>query len=315
MLRGRTWEHVTRGVYAPTGSLHGVRARATAFARVLPRDTGYGHVTRAALRGWWLPWLPADLPLLATTRSNVHVQRPGLYVRRSSLATLIGGDVPLVSTPDALVEASQDLALIDLVALVDAALHLGDCTADELTGVARQRRGGARRLRVALTFSDPCAESRWESVLRLVHDLSGIAVDAQSPVRADDGILVARADLRIRGTDRLVEYDGATHRGARRHRRDLARDKALLRLGLERYGYCAPEIVGRPDRIIRDAEQALGLPHDPRRLDRWRREFRASSPSEAGRAALRRRLERFGRPGSARHRSVRGDDWRNAAVG
>lgn len=173
---------------------------------------------------------------------------------------------------------------------------------------------GASRLRQALSRCDPLAESGWETVLRLLHMLTGITVDSQVPLVDGDGVLIARADLRIRGTVRVVEYDGAHHRTARRHRRDLVREKALQRLGLERYGYTAPEILGRPDRIVRDAKDASDLPHEPARLDRWRREVALSSLSESGRRRLRGRLGRFAAPGVARHLTP-ATEWRNAAAG
>ena len=58
------------------------------------------------------------------------------------------------------------------------------------------------------------------------------------------------------GTTRYPESDGGEHRDRYRHRRDLARDKGLSRLRLERYGYTTDEIAHCPQTIIRDAEHA-----------------------------------------------------------
>jgi hypothetical protein len=144
---------------------------AAAFEAVLPRQSGYGHVTAAALRGWWLPWLPVDLPLLATTTSGVHVQRPGLYVRRSLHTSMVQSQpMSLVDPASCLLEMAVDLALVDMVPLVDIALRTG-CTVDEIRAAAWPGRRGARTLRRALALSDPRSESAWESILRLLHVL------------------------------------------------------------------------------------------------------------------------------------------------
>ncbi|MEJ7757746.1 MAG: hypothetical protein WKF83_17000 [Nocardioidaceae bacterium] len=87
-------------------------------------------------------------------------------------------------------------------------------------------------------------------------------VQPQAGVLDGTGAVVARADLLLTGTRRIHEYDGAVHRTADQHGADLPRDKILARLGYERYGYTAAEIVSRPARIVADAEAAQGLLSD-----------------------------------------------------
>ena len=304
-LRSGAWERPTRGLFVPAGSLKVLSDVASAFAPVLPREAGYGHVTAAALRGWWLPWLPLDLPLLATTRSGVHVQRPGLYVRRSIHTTLVDfNGLRLVDAATCLLEMAVDLCLVDLVPLVDIALGAG-CTVEEIEAVAWPGRRGARTLRQALRLSDARSESAWESILRLLHVLAGVSdVEPQAPICDATGTVVARADLLLGGTRRMHEYDGAVHRTAHQHGADLARDKVLARLGFERYGYTAGEIVSRPARIVADAEAAKGLAHDPRRVHRWLDEAHRSTLTAAGRARLRQRLERYARASRRLHRTA-----------
>jgi very-short-patch-repair endonuclease len=203
--------------------------------------------------------------------------------------------MPLVDPPATLLEMAVDLALIDLVPLVDIALRQG-CTAEEIEAVARPRRRGAQRLRNALALSDSRSESAWESILRLLHVLTGIGdVEPQAAILDETGAIVARADLLLRGTRRIHEYDGAVHRAADQHATDLAREKILARLGFERYGYTAAEIVLRPLRIVADAEAATGLRADPRRLERWLAESRRSTLTPSGRARLHQRLDRYAR--------------------
>lgn len=109
------------------------------------------------------------------------------------------------------------------------------------------------------------------------------------------GRLLGRADLWIRGTRRLPEYDGATHRERERHQADLAREKALAREHWERYGYTAKEILRTPERVVRDAAEASGLTHDTGSLAVWRALVSESSLSNEGCRRLWRRLARFRR--------------------
>lgn len=191
-----------------------------------------------------------------------------------------------------LVELARDLTLVDLVPIVDCALRSG-VTAEQIQAAVTRRCRGAATLRRALALADDRSESWWESILRLQHVLTGLGpVECQPDIRAD-GRFVARADLHLVGTNRYPECDGGEHRSRDRHAQDLRRDKAMARLGLERYGYTTAELAWRPDIVIRDAEDARRLPHDDRRVQIWWRAARLSTLTGSGRARLAGRLERY----------------------
>ncbi len=291
-LRRVEWQRLSRGLYVPRVE-HTLVETAAAVALVLPRDSGFGHLTSAALREWWAPNRLPPHVLLATTRSGVHVQRTGLYVRRSRVAEFedVGG-LRCVTAAHTLVELARDLTLVDLVPIVDCALRSG-VTAEQIQAAVTRRCRGAATLRRALALADNRSESWWESILRLQHVLTGLGpVECQPDIRAD-GRFVARADLHLVGTNRYPECDGGEHRSRDRHAQDLRRDKAMARLGLERYGYTTAELAWRPDLVIRDAEDARGLPHDDRRMQIWWRAARLSTLTGSGRARLAGRLERY----------------------
>jgi len=292
-LRTARWERLSQGLYALRTTDRPLIDRAGAFAHVLPRDSGFGHLSAAQLRGWWLPHLTASPVLFASTSSDVHVQRPGLYVRRSRLTELERlGDLPLTTPAQTLVELARDLTLVDLVPMVDCAVAAGTA-AEAILAAAQPGCRGRRVLQRAVALADPRSESWWESVLRLVHVVAGLGpVDCQVDVTGDHGS-IARADLHLVGTNRYPECDGGEHRTPDRHERDLRRDKAMLRAGAERYGYTAGEIARQPQVIIRDAEDARGLAHDERRVNRWWAVARASSLTPYGRTRLAGRLRRY----------------------
>ena len=52
--------------------------------------------------------------------------------------------IRLASAAETLLAAARDLGLLDIVILGDAALHLRDCTIEELQAAAAQRRGVLR---------------------------------------------------------------------------------------------------------------------------------------------------------------------------
>jgi hypothetical protein len=296
-LRRVAWQRVSYGLYAPSTTSRDLPELVQLVADVLPMDSGFGHLTAAALRRWWLPNRLAPLDpglLMASTRSKVHVQRHGLYVRRSDYASVeLIDDVPLLTKAETLVELARDLTLIDLVPMVDCALA-GGATVDQLRAACRRRARGVVTLRQAIELGDPRSESWWESVLRVMHVVTGLGpIESQVDIKESDGVFVGRADLHLVGTDRYPECDGGDHRTAGQHDRDLKRDKAMSRMGAERYGYTTQEISRSAGVIIRDAEDARGIPHDPGRISTWHRLARVSTLTGHGRARLQARLARY----------------------
>ena len=291
-LRSQTWQSLSF-------NLHGLRGErsttetATALSLILPRNSGFGHLTSAALRGWWMPNQLGGPFWLATTLSPVHVQRRGLYVRRSRRATFETIDgVTCVTADHTLVELARDLTLIDLVPMVDCALRLGTTEQDILAAASGGSRG-CLTLRKAVAFADSRSESWWESVLRLQHTTTGLGPVACQVELHDEGRFVARTDLHLVGTRRYPECDGGDHRDREQHLRDLRRDKDMHRLGAERFGYTTAEIARSPATVIRDAEDARGLAHDADRVAEWRHLAQQSTLTGHGRARLLARLRRY----------------------
>lgn len=303
LRRSPHFVHPVDGVAQLAATRDDLVATCRAVALMLPDDAVFTHATSAAVRGWWLPMLD-DWPLIACSdREAPHLERRGVYVRRCGIPpghrTRVL-DVAVASAEWTIIELAEHLALLDLVAVIDSALHLGHTTVDRIRATMRKGRRGVRVLRRALELVDGRSESWWETMLRLIHVLSGIRVEPQQVIVNAAGVAIARVDLRILGSNRVPEYDGSDHRSRRQHEEDLRRDKALTRAGLVRCGYIAIEIMRAPDQIVRDAEDALGLPHVPGRADLWRAEARLATISPNGQEALRRRLKRFVRKTSPR---------------
>ena len=301
-LAGPAWPQLSHGLHAAPGTADALDLHCVALLEVLPRRAAFAHATGATLRGWPIPG-GQRLPIMAATPDGCHVQRAGSYVRRLQgrrVETVNG--LPLLSPADLLLDLACDLELVDLVGIVDAALRQESLTAEKVLATLPPGAHGAPRLRRALRLSDPRAESVRERALRMLLVLSGItAVDVQVVVRDAQGSPIARADLMLAGTRRLVEYDGSEHRSKERQRRDLARDRALHRAGWQRYGYSDDDLVRAPGAVIRDAEEALGVPHLPSRERRWLAHARRSTLTPEGRRLLDARYARYWRAAVRRH--------------
>lgn len=299
-LRGPGWELVTRGVHRRKESPKNLLANCRAMLHVLPPGSAFCHLTAAALHGLWLPQLPEWMPILASLPPGVdRPERARMYVFRSRAGerspNLVAG-VPVLAPELVLGQLAEDLAVIDLVAAIDSALARGLCDLPAIEFAMRSRQRGLPVLRRALALADGRSESPWETRLRLIHQTAGLSVEPQFLVRDDSGSVVARADLRLTRTRRLPEYDGAPHRDRAQHEYDLEHDKLLARLGYERYGYIARELVHAPGQIIRDAEDALDTKPDPWRLTSWLDLAGPSVLTRDGKMRLLRRLHRFARP-------------------
>jgi len=288
-IRTAGWVRVSRGLYRPRLGGHGLADDLHGWQLALPPSGSFTHLNGAALRGWWVPPLPRDLPVFAgISEGEARPRRSGLLVSRHP------GDIPceeraglrVAAATEILLAAGRDLGLLDMVVLTDAALHPDECTLPELEQASSRRRRGAPALRRALRFADARSESPWESVLRLLHQLCKVSVVPQSPILDDDGVAWARADLRIEGTRRLPEYDGAGHREGAQHARDLLRERHLHRQGWERYGYTSSVLLRNGLSVLRDADDALGREHEPARIRPWHVALAESLVTPAGTARL-----------------------------
>ena len=301
-VRRAGYRRLSHGLYLPL--LDGARADEeqlrdlAAWRLVLPEDAVFTHLTAAYLRAWWLPRLPRFVPVFAAMdlRSN-RPRRAGLVcsrLDREADTELVRG-LPVDASPEVLLRAARDLAVLDLVPMVDSALRNGDATRSELDRICASRRPGVRQLRLASALADPRSESAWESILRLFHHVIEIDAVPQKHILDDTGRFVARVDLWVAGTPFVHEYDGGEHERAPRRTIDLRRARALSDLGISRRGYVADDILNHPLAMLQEMDRELGRPHRPARLARWRRWVAESSYSDAGRRRLQNRwLRRTG---------------------
>jgi hypothetical protein len=290
---GRGWLVVTRGAHRTAEATDLWTAVLQAWQLALPESAVFTHLTAARIRGWWLAPLPDDLPVFAAMPVDANrPRRRGLVVLRPKAAPecCAVNSVRCASAPEIILACARDLEILDLVVVIDSALHSGDCTLAELESLAGARRRGAPRLRLALTMCDGRSESAWETLLRILHVVCEVPVEPQHEITDETGLFVARGDLWLVGTKTLHEYDGGDHLERRRQRQDLGRARRLGHADWERRGYTREDVLHQAVRILRDADASLGRPHEPQRIRVWHELLRESMFSPAGIARIRRRL-------------------------
>ena len=287
-IRSRGWHRVSTGLFhSDTGRV------LDAWQLALPESGRFTHLTAAEIRGWWVPHVPDGLPVVvAVDPGATRPQRVGLLALRLPRAApgVVDEGLRLDSAVDVLLACAHHLALLDLVVLVDSALHLGACTLDELEAVARSRRKGARLLREALALADGRSESAYETLLRVLLTIAGYEVEPQKRLLDAAGDEVARADLWIVGTMSIAEYDGAHHLSREQQREDLPRLRRISAIGWDRRGYVSTDLLHKAAGVLRDAELVTGRAPRAGALAEWHALVAESCYSPSGRAALARRL-------------------------
>ena len=262
--------------------------------QLLMTDVGcFTGLTALQVHGVPLPPLPEECPtFIALAKDDPRPMRHGVHTSRHvrPVDHVVVRGLRLATVPEALTAAARWVGLVDLVALIDAALHLELVSLEQLELIARTRRPGARRVRAALALADGRAQSLWETLLRLLHVVCDIEVEPQWKLVDADGVLVAEADLWIVGTNALHEYDGDEHEKAPRRVRDRRRDRRVDREGFVRRGYTAGDVVLRAVTILEDADRSLGREHDPARIREWHRLLRDSLFTPAGTKAFLKRV-------------------------
>lgn len=241
------WQRLHRGVYCDGGVDPSPLMRG--WAAVLARG-GHGAAWatgRTLVRMLELPLIDDDDPATGAydrPHDDVAVlhRRPGpagaLHVTRPSFLvgteTVLRGRCPTLTLGRALPGLAAVLAFDALVCVLDAALHRGALSAEELT-IAVQREAGNRQgvtLRRAAALADARAESPNETLARLLLQPVAPGLVPQVPLLDARGRLVARFDLGDAELRLAVEADGRQgHAGEVMRAKDQRRDTSSGRLG------------------------------------------------------------------------------------
>ena len=162
---------------------------------------------------------------------------------------------------------SEERSLFDemrrAVSLREAVVAMDMAAAAELTSIARMRSYlttrsgwlGVPRARAALDLADENSRSPNETRMRLVWQLdAGYPKPlVNQPVWDQQGRLLGYADILDPVAGVVGEFDGADHRGARRHSADVDREAGFRSSGLEFFRVTGPDLQVRSRVVARMA--------------------------------------------------------------
>ena len=184
---------------------------------------------------------------------------------------LVDRRLPVAAPAPALRQAAPGLALAELVVAIDHLLgprtHPGDrrpaLRLDDLRCCAAEAGlRGRRRLEAAFGLARVGAESRMETLLRLILVAFGLfqGFELQVTVHDDRG-WIGRFDLVHRARRLIVEYDGEQHRtDAAQYAKDERRVSRAWQAGYHVLRFRYPDVVLDPPGVARAVGRALGAP-------------------------------------------------------
>lgn len=185
--------------------------------------------------------------------------------------------VPVVLPTTAILQSASQLPLRELIVAIDHCLRPRRpsrealVTLDELRVEAERFRGrGAQKLRVAVTLARIGAESRMETITRLVLLAYGLASQFELQVDLSDGDgWIGRFDLVNRARKVLVEYDGDQHRTDKaQYAKDLRRLDRARALGYTVIRLLSEDVLHRPGETAIRVAASLRMTPMPHTLQR-----------------------------------------------
>lgn len=218
-VRSADVAHPFHSVHVIGGVPSGLRERCEALLPVMRPVDAFSHVTAAALLGAPLPRL-RDSRLHVLSVGSVRLQRPGVAGHRAAVAAprTALGILPIVAPAHVWVQLAAELGHGDLVAvgdyLVTPRRRAGlpaISSIEQLSAAIPARARGAGRARAALPDVRVGAESRMESLLRLLLIRAGLPEPLINPPMAIGGETL-HPDLAYPQWRVVLEYEGDGHR-------------------------------------------------------------------------------------------------------
>jgi hypothetical protein len=253
---------VCRGVYLLGEEPPDLLDRARAMLVGCPKGTAVGFNTAAALHGFGVP---QDAAIhVVVPKDCIIPRRRGLRVHESALpfAAVRTLGVPCTPAARTAIDLARSLDRATALAVLDAALFAGACSADGLGREAARhaRLPGARQARALVPLADGRAECKQETHLRLILHDAGLRGFVPQVEVFDPESTFTHADFRLDLADRAhlvaAEYDGVSHtRG--RLRSDRKRHNRLSELGWVMRYFTDDDLYRNPDGIVATLRKAL----------------------------------------------------------
>lgn len=281
--RGPSWRQSTYGFYVPSDvdSSRPVQRVAEQSVRLPPGGAVTGWAAGLLLGATYLDGrgpdgiTPLPVPLAIGPAGNVRSDAAVLLLRdvlpTEEVTTVLG--IPCVIPERAAFDAMRTASSpVEAVVAMDM-MALGEVTSlrrtREYVDCVGPRRKGTPRVRAALALASEHSWSPNETRMHMVWRLDARlpAPRLNRPLFDRQGRLLCYPDLLDVEAGLVGEYDGADHRGAHRHSKDVGREDLLRRHGLEVFRVTGLDlrVPGRiRDRMLEARSRANWLPEAER---------------------------------------------------
>lgn len=259
-LRGPYVRRILTGVYAPIWVQRTHALKCEGAALVLPKEAVITGRSAATIRGADLAFYEDPVEIIADPDLRVS-RRWGIDLRRTEIAlherTPWNG-AGLASAERMALDLLLDRPLPEAVADLDVVLRRGLVSADALARMLPRRRDhGIVQARKALALSDPRAESRPESMVRVWLALDNLFPDLQVWIHNEAGRL-ACVDLAFEDLKIAIEYDGDWKNDRWVLNRDRARLNAVYAAGWH-VVFVTKEMLRNPKLMVATVRAAIAM--------------------------------------------------------
>ncbi len=293
--RGRIWRRTCRSHYVPSW-VDSTVPEQRILEKVVPLPPGGAVTGWAACRNWGASFFDGlqpdgvtEIPVPVCIGTGRHPRsREGVRLLRDRL------DPAEIAVRNAVPCTCEQRALFDAMRLAGdlraAVVAMDMMAAARLTSLSRMRAyvetrarwDGVPQVRAALELASERSRSPNETRMRLIWELdAGLPRPlVNQPIWDERGRLLGIADLLDADAGVVGEFDGADHRGAARHSKDIGREQGLRERGLEFFRVTGPDIWVT-DRVVR---RMLSARNRARWLAEHERTWTATPPPGPGRA-------------------------------
>lgn len=248
-LRDRTLRTVCRGVYAvgpaPTQGTERLRELSVGLAKRHGDLVVLSHQSALLLHGLALFGVPLGQAAVVRTSGGVHSSGPLRVWRPRTLPeTQLVDGLRVVTPAVAVAQVACAYGLRAGLVAADSALHRLSLSRDDLDRAvaALGHTRGVQTGRAVMSRVDPGGQSPGETLLRVVSQDLGLQVETQFAVRDESGRAFAYADLRVRGSCALLEFDGGIKYEGAQGRQALVAEKNRED-GIRRQGWGLDRVV------------------------------------------------------------------------
>ncbi|MEO8261027.1 MAG: DUF559 domain-containing protein [Pseudolysinimonas sp.] len=264
-IRASDVDHPFRGVHLIGGKPSGLRERCEALLPVLRAREAFSHLTAAALLGAPVP--RSSRIHVTTGAQHDRMRRPGVVGHRAAdLPVMLHLGLPIVAPAHAWFQLATLLGHDDLVAVGDYLVTPNRrrqtpaiASIDALRAAIPERARGAARARRALSDVRVGAESRMETLLRLLLMRSGLPEPLLNPP-VDVGVDTLHPDLLYPEWRVALEYEGDHHRtDPQQWRHDIWRREAFEDAGFRVIRVHRDDVLKEPEALLARVCRVLAL--------------------------------------------------------